>query len=93
MFQIQDYRSSDALNLVRWTILVDTVNLSEAAKKATDDDVRILRKIEKLIPDSENTRYYVHCVFYSSKMSFNVYWTGLGLDTYELFTVNEASSL
>jgi len=51
-----DYRNSDALNLVRWTILVDTVNLSEAAKKVTNHDVRILRKIEEVIHEPKDTR-------------------------------------
>ena len=49
MFFRQDYDDVMALRLVRWTILVDTVNLSPAAKKVTKLDIQVLEKIENII--------------------------------------------
>ena len=49
LFFWQDYDDVMALSLVRWTILVDTVNLSQAAKKVTKLDVQVLEKIEDII--------------------------------------------
>jgi hypothetical protein len=54
---LQDYNNSDALRLIRWTILVDTVNLSEEAKKATAADVQVLHKIETILELSPGDRY------------------------------------
>lgn len=54
---LQDYADDIALNLVRWTILVDTVNLSPDAKKVTPEDVEILEKIETILKKTPSDRY------------------------------------
>jgi len=42
-----EFKDEKVLNLLRWTILTDTSNLSPKIKKATDEDVTVLEKIEK----------------------------------------------
>ena len=39
----------DMLNLLRWTILLDTVNLSTEHKKATPKDIVMLEKLEEIL--------------------------------------------
>ncbi len=53
----QDYNDPKALSLVRWTILIDTVNLSPEAKKVTSEDVEVLHKIEDKLQLSPDDRW------------------------------------
>ena len=49
-------QDENVLNLIRWTILTDTSNLSSVTKKATLDDVRILEEIEGRLGISADSR-------------------------------------
>jgi hypothetical protein len=59
----QNFHDTAALNLVRWTILVDTVNLSEEAKKVTKLDIQILTKIEDILQESAESRLFTSILF------------------------------
>ena len=48
------FRDESALNLIRWTILIDTVNLDPERKKVTPADVRILETAENLLSTNPN---------------------------------------
>lgn len=44
-----DFRDSEALRLIRFAIVTDTVNFSEEAKKTTQDDIDIVNRIDLLL--------------------------------------------
>jgi len=44
-----DFRDSEALRLIRFAIVTDTVNFSEEAKKTTQDDKDIVNRIDLLL--------------------------------------------
>jgi len=50
------FKDEDVLNLIRWTILTDTSNLSPVTKKATDEDVRVLEDLERRLGISADSR-------------------------------------
>ena len=66
----QDYDDVKALKLIRWTIIVDTVNLSQEAQKVTDLDVQILQKIEAKLNVSADDRFVKYHQF-NIKLDWN----------------------
>lgn len=52
----QQFNDPFALNLTRWTILIDTNNLSKESKKATSVDVEILEKVEAKLSSDNSSR-------------------------------------
>ena len=52
----ENYKDAFGLSLLRNTIIVDTVNLSKTAKKATPQDESALQKIESILDLNDTSR-------------------------------------
>jgi len=44
-----DFRDTQALRMIRFAIITDTVNFSESAKKTTEDDLSVMDRIDLLL--------------------------------------------
>ena len=53
---MKNYKDAFGLSLLRNTIIVDTVNLSKTAKKATPQDESALQKIESILDLNDTSR-------------------------------------
>jgi exopolyphosphatase len=83
LFKVQDRLSRDTMKpaciLLYGVILLDTINLSPSAGRATDRDITAIKTLEEIVPDLSSERSSLFEAMSNAKFD-PIFWDGLSVD-------------